>query len=204
VHVASEELFEKEDGSNMKDEFGQKAKELVNTMDRYRNKINHITWREQQATRSVKRLGDSPELQAILDKCCLDIVDGGRRASLRLEEIIGMLAKASGVVLTEAMADKNVELNRLVPEKLFNGTLSFELLKEGLDEKEFEWYLDIDDKDAEFSKKAYEILNFMNGKRNLYEIQKAVSAEYSDTDPELVLRFVRDLEKLKLVSLKQA
>jgi hypothetical protein len=43
----------------------------------------------------------------------------------------------------------------------------------------------------------------MNGKRNLYEIVKAVSAEYSDTDPEYALRFVRDLEKLKLVSLQR-
>lgn len=202
VRIASDELIEKKGDSNLKDEFGQQAKELVVTMDRYRNKIDHLTWREQQAIRSVKRLGDSPELQAILDKCCLDIVDGGRRSSLRLEEMVSMVAKVSGLALTEAAVDKNVELKKLVPQKLFKGTLSLESLKEGLGEKKFEWYLDIDDKDAEFSKKAYEILNFMNGKRNLYEIQKAVSAEYSDTDPELVLRFVRDLEKLKLLSLK--
>jgi hypothetical protein len=204
VRIASDELIEKKDDSNLKDEFGHQAKELVATMDHYRNKIDHITWREQQATRSVKRLGDSPELQATLDKCCLDIVDSGRRASLRLEEMMSMVAIASGLAPTEAVVDKNVELKKLVPQKLFKGTLSFESLKEGLGEKEFEWYLDIDDNDAEFSKKAYEILNFMNGKRNLHEIQGAVSAEYSDTDPELVLRFVRDLEKLKLVSLKQA
>lgn len=37
----------------------------------------------------------------------------------------------------------------------------------------------------------------------IYEIVKAVSAEYSDTDPEHALRFVRDLEKLKLVSLQR-
>ncbi|HUW48839.1 MAG TPA: hypothetical protein VMW36_08890 [Patescibacteria group bacterium] len=43
----------------------------------------------------------------------------------------------------------------------------------------------------------------MNRKRNLYEIVKAVSAEYPDTYQEYALRFVRDLEKLKLVPLQR-
>jgi DNA-binding PadR family transcriptional regulator len=55
--------------------------------------------------------------------------------------------------------------------------------------------------DGDFDKKSAEILNFMNGKRSVYEIVKAVSAEYSETNPEHVLKFLRDLEKAKLVEL---
>jgi hypothetical protein len=75
-------------------------------------------------------------------------------------------------------------------------------LKKGLGEKEYAWYLEMDEKDQEFAKRIAEVLNFMDGKRNVYEIIKAVSAEYSETNPEHILKFVRDLEKIELVTLE--
>jgi hypothetical protein len=42
----------------------------------------------------------------------------------------------------------------------------------------------------------------MNGERSALEIMNAVSAEYSETNPESMLKFLRDLERLKLVSFK--
>jgi hypothetical protein len=123
----------------------------------------------------------------------------------RIEEAVNIVARALGVILSTSKADdENAELNKLVPKRLFRGTLGLEFLKRGLGETEFEWYQEIDEKDVEFSKKAAEILNFMDGKRSLYEILKAVSAEYSDTKPEYVSKFVRDLEKLKLVSFQRS
>jgi hypothetical protein len=47
-----------------------------------------------------------------------------------------------------------------------------------------------------------EILNFMDGKRNLLEISRAVSAEYGQTNIEHVLKYLRDLEKCGLVQAK--
>jgi hypothetical protein len=88
----------------------------------------------------------------------------------------------------------------LVPKRLFKGTLDFEAVRKGLSEEEFEWYREIDEKDREFHRKAAEILNFMDGKRSLHEILNAVSAEYGETDPEHVLKFLRDLEKISLVA----
>jgi hypothetical protein len=123
----------------------------------------------------------------------------------RIEEAVSIVAKASGVILSTAKAnDGNAELKKLVPKRLFRGTLGLEFLRKGLGETEFEWYEKIDEKDVGFSKKAAEILNFMDGKRSLYEITKAVSAEYSDTKPEYASKFVRDLEKLKLVSFQHS
>jgi hypothetical protein len=90
-------------------------------------------------------------------------------------------------------------LKSLLPRKLFKGTLDFELLKKAIGEKEYEWYGEVGEKDADFGKKEAEILNFMDGKRSAHDILKSVSAEYSETNPEHVLRFLKDLEKAKLV-----
>ena len=88
----------------------------------------------------------------------------------------------------------------LMPKRLFKGSLDSGLFQKELGEKEYEWYEEIGDKDPDFEKKSAEILNFMGGKRNAYEILRAVSAEYAETDPEHVLKFLKDLEKTKLIT----
>ena len=203
--MACDEFLRKREERTSERKNGQLSRELVEIVGRYRNKIEHVLWREQQAVKSVTRLGENPELQAILDDCCEDLRDAGQRVTSRIEEAVNIVARASGVILSTAKADdENAELKKLVPKRLFRGTLGLEFLRKGLGETEFEWYQEIDEKDADFSKKAAEILNFMDGKRSLYEILKAVSAEYSDTKPEYASKFVRDLEKLKLVSFQHS
>jgi hypothetical protein len=83
---------------------------------------------------------------------------------------------------------------------LFRGTLDFSVLKRALSEEEYQWYQEIDEKDDEWWKKSAEVLNFTDGKRSVYKIVEAVSAEYSPTNSEHVLKFLRDLEKAKLIS----
>jgi aminopeptidase YwaD len=46
---------------------------------------------------------------------------------------------------------------------------------------------------------AYEVLNFADGKRNAQEIRDAVSAEYGPVPLELVLEYLRTLEKIGVV-----
>jgi aminopeptidase YwaD len=48
---------------------------------------------------------------------------------------------------------------------------------------------------------AYEVLNFADGKRNAQEIRDAVSAEYGPVPVEMVVEYLRTLEKIGLVSL---
>jgi hypothetical protein len=168
----------------------------------YKNKIEHIVWREQEAIKSVKRLGESPELSAFLEKSCNDIANSGRREATRLEEALNLIVKASNLTLPSELEETEAHqaLKKLIPRRLFRGTLGGDLLKKELGEKEYEWYQEIDEKDSEFWKKAAEILNFMDGKRSVHEIVKAVSAEYTETNLEYVLKFLRDLEKTKLVA----
>jgi aminopeptidase YwaD len=50
---------------------------------------------------------------------------------------------------------------------------------------------------------AYEALNFADGRRDLLEIAKAVSAEYGPVDPADVARFFKVLERAGLVRMKK-
>jgi hypothetical protein len=46
---------------------------------------------------------------------------------------------------------------------------------------------------------AYEVLNFADGKRNAQEIRDAVSAEYGSVPLEMVVEYLRGLEKTGVV-----
>jgi aminopeptidase YwaD len=46
---------------------------------------------------------------------------------------------------------------------------------------------------------AYEVLNFANGKRNAQEIRDAVSAEYGPVPLEMVVEYLKALEKTSVV-----
>jgi hypothetical protein len=200
--TAVQELFKRRDDPKVKDKQVDLATELVKTANYHKNKIEHIVWREQQAIRSVGRLGEHPELRAFLDKQCEDISNLGKREIAKIEEALAFTGKTSTVKLPAQLEETPAEqeAKRIVPRRLFKGTLSGDHFRKLLGEEEYEWYSEIDEKDAEFSKKMPEILNFMNGKRTAHEITKAVSAEYTPTNTEHVLKFLKDLEKTKLIA----
>jgi aminopeptidase-like protein len=199
-----DELYARKEGHVLNNKGKQLAKELEKTACYYKSKIEHIIWRERQAIKSVKRLGESPELNAYLNRRCEDIQTQGKKEIARLDEALSFITKTAHLdrlsKVEETKADKR--FRTLIPRRLFKGTLSADLLKKELGEKEYAWYLEIDEEDIDFAKIRAEILNFMDGKRNVQEIMRAVSAEYGETNPEHVLKFLRDLEKLKLIAFK--
>ncbi len=203
-HRAVEESLKKTRDEKLRDKTNELAEELAKTALKHENRIEHITWREQQAVRSVGRLGKERELDEFIARFCEDITKSGKNATERFKEALNYVTKAAGITLPKEIQEKPgmIELKQLVPTRLFRGSLDFTIFKKRLSEEEFEWYLKLDERDAEFGKKSAEILNFMDGRRSGYDIAKAVSAEYSETDPDLILRYLRDLEKLKLISLK--
>jgi len=199
---AVEELFKRRQDPKLKDKPEELVRELERTASHYKNRIEHFAWREQEAVKSVRRLGESPELNASLSEHCRNIADLANQEIARLQETLSFIAKTSLLTLPSQPEhpEPDKEL-RIVPKRLFKGTLDSSVLKKTLSEKELEWYEEVRETDGDFDKKSAEILNFMNGKRSVYEIVKAVSAEYSETNPEHVLKFLRDLEKAKLVEL---
>jgi hypothetical protein len=199
---AVEELFKKRQEPKLKDKPEELVRELERTASHYKSRIEHFAWREQEAVKSVRRLGESPELNASLSEHCRNIADLANQEIARLQETLSFIAKTSSLTLPSQAEhpEPDKELG-IVPKRLFKGTLDSSVLKKVLSEKELEWYEEVRETDGDFDKKSAEILNFMNGKRSVYEIVKAVSAEYSETNPEHVLKFLRDLEKAKLVEL---
>jgi len=197
---AVEELFKKKE--ELKNKPNELAKELAKASFYFKNKIGHVVWREQEAVKSVRRLGENADLDAFLNACCEEIASVGNKAQTKIEETLTFLAKTLQITLPARFDEEKaeVELKKLVPRKLFKGTLDFDVLRKALGEEEYKWYLEIDAKDRDFWKKMAEVLNFMDGKRNAHNILMAVSAEYSPTNPEHLLKFLQDLERAKLIS----
>jgi len=199
---ATEELFKKKDDPKLKEKPEELAKELAKTAMHYRNKLEHVIWREQQATKSVTKLGENPELTTLINKLVADLANQSQQKLARFEETLAFIAKTQGISVPAELEETaaETELEKLVPKRQFKGTLAFDVLKDALGEKEYEWYQEIYEKDPEFGKKSAEYLNFIDGKRTAHDILKAVSAEYGETNPEQVLKFLRDLEKAKLLT----
>jgi hypothetical protein len=199
---AIRELLKKREDPKLKDDRTSLAMEIAKTAAYYESKIEHIIWREQQAIKSVTRLGEHPELTVFLDKYCEDISNLGKQEIAKLQEVLNFMARASAITIPTALEETRAEqeLKKLVPKRLFKGTLDSDLLRKGLGEKEYEWYEKINDRDVDFEKKMAEIINFMDGKRTAHGIFKAVSAEYSPSDPENIWKFLQDLEKTKLIA----
>jgi hypothetical protein len=202
LREATEELFKKKQDPTLKDEPDNFAKQIARTAQYYKNKIEHVVWREQQAVKSVSRLAEDKHLSTFIDSYCEDLSNQGEKAASSLEQTLNYFAETSNITIPteseETEADK--EAKKLTPKRQFKGTLDFTLLKKALGEKEFEWYQEVDEKDPKFSIKSEELLNFIDGKRTTYEIVKAVSAEYGETSTEQMLKFLQDLEKAKLIT----
>jgi len=199
---AVKKLYQKVEDSMLKDNRTELATKLAKTADYFKSKIEHIVWRETQATKSVKRLGEHPELTAFLDKYCEDITDTGKREIQKFTEALVFIAKASALTIParaeETKTDR--ELKKLVPKRLFKGSLASDALKKELGDQEYEWYETIIEKDIDFSKKMLEVINFMDGKRNAYNIMQAVSAEYCPTNAEHMLKLLQDLQKANFIA----
>jgi hypothetical protein len=201
-HQAITELYKKKEDPKLKDNLNELAKELIKTASYCKTKIEHAIWREQEAVRSVKRLAQASELDAYIDRHCRDIANAGKQETTRLEEALNYIAKIFNITLLPTLEETQAEqeLRRLTPKRLFKGTLDSDVLKQSLGEQEYEWYEKINEKDIAFSNKANETVNFIDGKRTAHDILKAVSAEYTQTDSEHLLKFLRDLEKSKLIA----
>lgn len=201
---AAEDLFKKKQDQKLRGKPEEQTRELARAARYGINRIEHIAWREQQAIQSVRKLAENPELSKYLEKHCEDIRVFAQKEIAKLRMTLDYAAETLNAKIVqepeEATADR--EAKKVIPRRLFKGSLNSDTFREALGEKEHEWYRDIDEKDADFGKKMYEILNFMDAKRNAYEIAEAVSAEYSITSIEHVLKFMRDLQKTGFVAFK--
>ncbi len=161
-----------------------------------------MVWREKKAIKSVRRLGISSELENFVTKYIEDIDHYSQLEFARFEETLAHATKTAKLTLPVQLEETDVAraAKSITPKRLFKGTFNMDVLKKTLGEKVYEWHEEIMKKDRDFRKKTYEIFNFMDGKRTIYDVTKAVSAEYGETNLKYVLKFLQDIEKTKCVS----
>jgi aminopeptidase YwaD len=195
-----EELFKKKEDPKLKKGKSELAKQLTKILLRYKNRLEHAGWREQQAIESTKRIAQNPATDAALKESCEQIAKLSKNEVELLEKTLTFLGKKLKIRISAKLkeTESSTRSGKLHPKRLFKGTLGISLKKE-LGEKKYEWYEKKIESDPGFNLKLFEILNFADGKRNLNEIARAVSAEYTETDPGDVTKILQDLKKLRLV-----
>ncbi len=180
-----------------------KAKELSKLAAYHMTRLEHVSSREQAAVRSVTRLADSKKLRSFLDRHCREIEALGSREQDRLEAVIGHIEEDLGVSLRSFRRQEWASREGMdaVPKRVFRGTLCYDVIRDTLSNADFEKFQDIEDSDPDFGKKSVEMLNFMDGRRSVADLVRAVSAEYSPIDPETVKAYIDFLRKMGLVEL---
>ena len=195
---ASQDLHGALDDLKGKDKLQQLAKLVKN----HGCRIEHIVKREREAVRSVRRLASSEELEDFVEVLVEDLADAGQRELAGLERTVKIIERSLKRRIPAFPRETKIEREskKLVPKRRFKGTLAWSLLPDSLDEVGVEAYRKIEKLDSEFMSKTAELVNYIDGKRTVCEITEALSAEYGPTDHAHVLRYLRDLEKMKLVS----
>ncbi len=202
---ALQTLYEKTGTQDARITKKAQAETLARTAFDFKTKIEHTVWREKQAVNSVKRLAKDKELDTLIQKCQKNIQTAGKRALSKIEENLSYIARTHDLPIPAGIEETEAEkeAKKIMPKRLFKGTLSVETFRLTLGEQEFRWYEDKTEKDEKFPVKRDEIINFMDGKKNLNEIVNAVRAEYAEINTEDALKFIKDLEKTKFITIKK-
>ncbi len=203
-YEAIKALYDKKDSPETKTNPQEHAQGLTRTAYHQRNKVEHITQREKQALRSVKKLATNPDIDTLIEKFTKHIDETGNNAIARIHETVLLISKSSSITLPAQLQETEAEkqAKTIIPTRQLKCTLDMDTFKQLIGEEAYKWYEETGEKDTKFALKRFEILNFMNGKRTLYDIVKAVSAEYGETNMEQALRFVKDLEKTGFATLE--
>jgi len=97
------------------------------------------------------------------------------------------------------MSDVEKEANEIKPKRLFKYPLNFTDIIRKLSFDELAKWMKINNQDKQFHNKIYELCNFMDGNRTLYEIVDLVSFEFGELKVDIALDFVKTLKQLGLV-----
>jgi hypothetical protein len=198
---AVQALMDNKNNPELKKNPPELAMELTKTADQFKYKIEHVAKREINATRSVKRLGTSQRLANFFERLNKSTSDHAEQARTRIEDALTLIAKSAGVAIPAQLKESKAETEakKIIPKRLFKGTLSPETLRLLLGEETYSWYQEQKEEDLDFNKKIAEIVNYMNGEDSLYTILRKVSAEYTEIRAEHGLRILKDLETTRFI-----
>lgn len=154
---------------------------------------------EIKALESVKELSDSVRVKEFTKKMAEILKASAISEKKKLNQYFNLLCEMKSIKTSPVdLSAEEKELGRIVPRRLFRGPISqfyFEdLMGEGMN-----WYREYSRKDRDWVNRRTEIINFIDGKRNLLDIYYAVSAEFGRSDLNFYKKFIVDLKKHNMV-----
>jgi aminopeptidase YwaD len=148
---------------------------------------------------SVKELSDSARVREFTKKMAEILKASAVSEKKKLNQYFNSLCEMKSIKTSPVeLSAEEKELAGIVPRRLFRGPISqfyFEdIMGEGMS-----WYKEYSRKDNNWVDRRTEIINFMDGKRNLLDIYYTVSAEFGRSDLSFYKKFIADLKKHNLV-----
>ena len=180
---------------------------LARTLRKAMESVRQITRRESVALQSVKVLSPhDSELHNFIDLMLEDLAQERQEEVRKLRQVEDLLSRSIGYAPLKRLVLRKKErvAKTLCPRRKFQGPLHFSELLRHTKQEDTNW-LRIQQKDEPFFVEVLlELTNFMDGHRNLYEIQTALEAEFGEVaDINTVDRFIKILKELDLIEIEK-
>lgn len=154
---------------------------------------------EAGAVRSVEELSSTPGVKKLIGSLIDSLESYSALQKQNLQQFYDLLCKMKNIQsLPFKLTSDEEDMQKIVPQRLFRGPIS-QYYFEDLMGEEIQWYQDYSQTDPDWINRRTEIVNFINGKRNLLDIYYAVSAEYGRSPLFFYKKFIDDLKKQGLI-----
>lgn len=142
--------------------------------------------REVKAVKASKKLTDAGS--KYIDKLSTQVKELAEAQKGMVKNLYDGLVAKAGVEPMEKETGAVEETMKLVPKKTYAGPTRAIKSDEIQDEDDRKWF-NANSRGTPLGRTTLELLNFVDGKRSIYDIAIAASLEYSDLDPADVKRF---------------
>jgi hypothetical protein len=156
------------------------------------NILDHAAGQEKDALSHLLHFNDSREVKDAISLLHAQI--GGQLASLSKGLADGVASLGFDV---KEPVDLNVQADTRIPVRAGRGPIDGDYLAAHLPSEEQEWMAG----EGRIIRRnvAFELANFINGKRNVTEIRNALSAEFEPVGTDVVARYIENLARAGLV-----
>ncbi|RMD86494.1 MAG: DUF4910 domain-containing protein [Calditrichaeota bacterium] len=164
------------------------------TWQEVQNRLKHVAEREHATINSVLYFNDADSVKMMVDWMNTQINFHHQNLLSLLESIV----KSRGITPLEVTA--TAEDSRILL-RLTRGPIDFNLPARKLPQKEAAWYQSNQFKLSGAAR--FELVNFINGKRTVSQIQDALSAEFGPVELNQVAHYLEDLVKVGVLKWKE-
>lgn len=180
---------------------------LARTLRKAMESVRQITRRESVALQSVKVLSPhDSELHNFIDLMLEDLAQERQEEVRKLRQVEDLLSRSIGYAPLKRLVLRKKErtAKTLCPRRKFQGPLNFSELIRHTKPEDTDWLRIQQKVQPFFVEVLLELTNFMDGHRNLYEIQTALEAEFGEiADIDTIDRFTKILKDLDLIKIEK-